>query len=254
MPEKGTELSGGQIKKFGVAMHNPATPIRAAIDIGSNTIHLVIAKYAAFSLDILVDEEEMVRIGESVNATGLISAEKHEASIALLQKYVALARRYDAADPILVVATEAIRRARNSREFLDCVLHETGLTVHLIEGNAEATLTFLGATYEVLSSSPSSDVLSVLDLGGGSMELAVARQRNITWQTSVSIGSGWLHDRYLLSDPATVDDVETANTFLGHANQGDSSRPHCNWWQRQFALVSRARGFPRACRALASHA
>ena len=117
-------------------------PMRAAIDIGSNTIHLVVARCTPYDLEIVEDQQEMVRIGESVTATGEISAEKTKAAIATLKRYKALARKHNAS-PILVVATEAIRQATNSEAFLEQVYSKTKLTVNLISGTAEAALTFL---------------------------------------------------------------------------------------------------------------
>ncbi len=201
-------------------MDYTSAPVRAAIDIGSNTIHLVVAYTTPTSLTILADEEEMVRIGESVNATGSISPEKRDLAITTLRKHLAIAQKYAASEPLLVVATEAIRQAKNSQEFIADVLRETGLEVRLIEGNAEATLTFFGATYELLQAPDHPADVGVLDLGGGSMELVMARQQSISWRTSVPIGSGWLHDRYLTADPPTADDLAVARTFLSTYFQG----------------------------------
>ena len=117
-------------------------PMRAAIDIGSNTIHLVVARCTPHDLEIVEDQQELVRIGESVTATGEISEEKAKAAIATLKRYKALARKHKA-NPILVVATEAIRQATNSDAFLEQVYSKTKLTVNLISGTAEAALTFL---------------------------------------------------------------------------------------------------------------
>ena len=115
----------------------PTRPMRAAIDIGSNTIHLVVARCSPRDLEIVEDQQELVRIGESVTATGEISQEKAKAAIATLKRYKALARKYKA-NPILVVATEAIRQASNSEAFLEEVFSKTKLTVQLISGTAEA--------------------------------------------------------------------------------------------------------------------
>ncbi len=92
-------------------MHEQPSPMRAAIDIGSNTIHIVVARTTPFDLDIVVDREELVRIGESVTATRDISQEKANAAIAVLKRYKTQARRRKA-EPILVVATEAIRPSK----------------------------------------------------------------------------------------------------------------------------------------------
>lgn len=190
-------------------MENQAAPLCAAIDVGSNTIHLVVARCYPDTLEILADEVELTRIGESVTASGAISPEKTQSALQTLKAYQALAARYGAAQ-VLVVATEAIRQANNSDEFLARVRAETGLEIHVISGTVEAILTFWGATYEA----GAHDQLGVLDLGGGSLELVFARHMHIAWRTSLPLGSGWLHDQYLCGNPPTSSDIQAAETFL----------------------------------------
>src|SRR5260221_1013624 len=103
-----------------------AAPMRAAIDIGSNTIHIVVARCYVDDLDIVADQVEMVRIGESVTATGEISAEKLDAAIAVLSRYKELAEQHKA-EPVIVVANEAIRKASNSSEIFADLLRRKGL-------------------------------------------------------------------------------------------------------------------------------
>ncbi len=200
-------------------MHEQLSPMRAAIDIGSNTIHIVVARSTPNDLDIVLDREELVRIGESVTATGEISQEKTNAAIAVLKNYKAQARRRKA-DPILVVATEAIRQAHNSADFVEHVQSKTRLAVELISGNAEAALTFFGSTYEVNKEPGHPAQVGVMDLGGGSLELVTARNKRINWRTSIPIGSGWLHDRYLPSNPPTYSEIAVADAFLQTYFQG----------------------------------
>src|SRR5207248_11138540 len=133
--------------------------------------------------------------------------------------YKQLAEQHEAKE-ILVVATEAIRQASNSREFLDAVQRETGLHIYLVSGDVEATLTFYGATYEAYKQPGAPAQLGVMDLGGGSTELVVAKNMRISWRTSIPVGSGWLHDRYLCSNPPTLDDLAVAETFLRTYLQG----------------------------------
>jgi exopolyphosphatase/pppGpp-phosphohydrolase len=187
--------------------------MRAAIDIGSNTIRFAVARSTPYDLDIVVEQEELVRIGESVTATGEISQEKINAAIAVLKRYKAQAKRRKAA-PIFVVATEAIRQARNNADFVEQVLSRTNLAVQLISGNAEAALTFFGTTYEVNKEPGHPAQVGVMDLGGGSLELVTARNNQINWRTSIPIGSGWLHDRYLPSNPPTYNEIAIADAFL----------------------------------------
>jgi len=200
-------------------MQKRNAPIHAAIDIGSNTIHLVVAHCTPNDLDIVEDRVELVRIGESVTATGEISQQKRKAAIDTLSHYKSLAEQHGAAQ-ILVVATEAIRQATNSSEFLEEAEKETGLTIHLITGDTEATLTFYGATYEEQRQPNAPAVSGVMDLGGGSTELVTAKNRHIIWRTSIQIGSGWLHDRYLPSDPPKPDELSVAHAFLQTYFQG----------------------------------
>jgi exopolyphosphatase / guanosine-5'-triphosphate,3'-diphosphate pyrophosphatase len=204
---------------LGVLMQEQASPMRAAIDIGSNTIHIVVARCTSDALDIVADEVEIIRIGESVTATGEISSEKRDDTISVLHKYKSLAEQHGA-DPVLVVATEAIRQAKNSPEFLGDVRRATGLKVQIIDGSVEAVLTFYGATYELYKEPNPPARVGALDLGGGSMELVMAKHRQISWHTSIPIGSGWLHDRYLSSNPPIYDEWVVARTFLATYFQG----------------------------------
>lgn len=194
-------------------MQDQSSPMRAAIDIGSNTIHIVVARGTPDDLDIVEDQVEMVRIGESVNATGEVSQQKRDDTIATLKSYKALAEQHGA-EQVVVVATEAIRKAANSSQFLQDVQRETGLEVQIISGTVEAVLTFFGASYELHREPHAPAQVGVMDLGGGSMELIAAKNGQIAWQTSVPIGSGWLHDRYLPSNPPTDEEVSVADTFL----------------------------------------
>src|SRR5229473_1373144 len=161
-------------------------PMRAAIDIGSNTIHIVVARCKSDDLDIVEDKVDLVPIGVRVTSSGEISAQKREEAIATLRQYKELAEKHQA-EQVLVVATEAIRQASNSDEFLEEVRRETGLTVLLISGDAEATLTFFGATYEESKQPGAPAQLGVVDLGGGSMELVTAKNMHISWRTSIPI-------------------------------------------------------------------
>jgi exopolyphosphatase/pppGpp-phosphohydrolase len=190
-------------------MEKQSAPIYAAIDVGSNTIHIVVARCFPSTLDILVDELELVRIGESVTASGAISPEKMQAALDTLRAYRALAEQHGA-ERILVVATEAIRQASNNAEFIAQVKQELDLDVQLISGVAEAALTFFGATYEAGQHAHR----GVMDLGGGSLELVLAWDMHIDWRTSIPLGSGWLHDHYLPGNPPSSPEIEIAETFL----------------------------------------
>ncbi len=190
-------------------MQQEQSAIRASIDIGSNTIHLLVARCTQDSLEILESKTELVRLEESVTKTGEISQDKRDAILDTLQRYQQLAKQHEA-EQVLAVATEAMRNARNGNEILQQVQEKIGLQVHLISGTIEAALTFYGATYG--QDMPSK--VGVLDLGGGSSELVAARKGHITWLVSVPIGSGKLHDEHLPSNPPRNGELEDARKFL----------------------------------------
>ncbi|GHO87340.1 Ppx/GppA phosphatase family protein [Dictyobacter formicarum] len=194
-------------------MPEPTASVCMAIDIGSNTLRVVVARCSATDFEILAADEALVRIGESVNATDTISPEKQALTISVLKKFQALAKEFEA-QTTLAIATEAIRKATNRADFLQAIQRETGIEVHCIGGDVEATLTFYGATYAVNKLPQPPSQFGVMDMGGGSTELILAKNAQISWHTSLPIGSGWLHDRYLQSDPPTADDQSTARAFL----------------------------------------
>jgi exopolyphosphatase/pppGpp-phosphohydrolase len=127
-------------------MKQQASAIVAAIDIGSNTIELLIAHCLPDKLQIMEHQSTMVRLGESVDDKGEISRDKFKMALDTIKKYQKLAKG-QRAEKILAFATEALREARNSQKFIETVKHETDIEVQLISGFAEAVLDYYGTTY-----------------------------------------------------------------------------------------------------------
>jgi len=115
---------------------------------------------------------------------------------------------------VLAVATEAMRKARNGEEFIQHIQEKTGLPVQIISGDVESVLTFYGATYELAQEPDAPNQVGVMDVGGGSTELITSKKMQINWRTSVHMGSGQLHDKYLHSNPPTHEEMEEAGQFI----------------------------------------
>ncbi len=179
----------------------------AAIDVGSNTIHLVVAvpHLRDSRLEVLADELEFVRLGAGVGSTGRIAPERAERGMAALRRLRDLAKAAGA-HPILGAATEVMRLAANGPEFLGRARAELGLEIPVISGEQEAALTFWGATSD-RDLAPDQPV-AVADLGGGSMELGLGIGQRLNWRCSLPLGSGTLHDRFIRSDPPTRDELQ----------------------------------------------
>lgn len=184
----------------------------AAIDAGSNTIHLVVveAMSGGFDLRTLDDRLELVRLGADVSETGAIGEERATRAIAAIRAQLAQARRLGA-NAVLGIATEGVRAAANAGEFLLRVEAETGVKLKLVTGDQEAALTYWGAT----SGTDTSDARrAVLDLGGGSLEIVMGSRNVIEWRSSLPLGSGAIHDRYAPADPPVADELARARDVV----------------------------------------
>ena len=119
--------------------------IAAAIDIGSNSIKMTIGRAnPEGGVDQLDWASEVVRLGHGLDRTGLLDEERIEAAIETLNRFAAQARERGATR-IVAVATEATRAAANGAMFLDRVRDQTGIEVRIVDGQAEAALTFRGS-------------------------------------------------------------------------------------------------------------
>ncbi len=191
----------------------------AAMDIGSNTVHITVARRGKTDadLEILADESDLVRLGHDVGAMGALGDARSERAIAALRQYTLLAGMLGC-ETILCVATGGVRAASNSAEFLARARSETGLDIHMISGEQEGMFSYWGAS----SDGPGvKGDRAVVDLGGSSLEIAVGRGTALRWRISLPLGAGALRDRVGFSDPPTLDELNEAyqaahETFAPH--------------------------------------
>jgi exopolyphosphatase/guanosine-5'-triphosphate,3'-diphosphate pyrophosphatase len=184
----------------------------AAIDIGSTTIHLVVADTDGQTLIPIADELDITRIGSDVGQTGMIAAAKFDEAAHVVAGYVAHARQLSAAQTLLI-ATEAVRVARNACAFAGHVAHVAGQSIVVLSGEEEAALTFWGATAGHDLSRP----LVIADLGGGSLEVILNTGNQIAWRRSLPLGAGSLRDRFLPTDPPAEADIQQLRAYLHKA-------------------------------------
>jgi exopolyphosphatase/guanosine-5'-triphosphate,3'-diphosphate pyrophosphatase len=172
----------------------------AAIDVGTNTILLLIAEQGADGrLHTIFDGETTTRLGQGLAKTGKINARALEKSIHVIQGYLSLCR-HEGVTEIVAAGTSALRDARNRGEFLRTVRRRCGLEVETISGEDEARLSYLAVGRD---RKWSSGTLVVLDIGGGSTEWIYGDVRDQVLVFSEDIGSVRLTERFLNSDPVT---------------------------------------------------
>ncbi len=175
----------------------------AAIDIGSNSIHLIVVEcHGSSGFRILAREKAMVRLGKSALTRGRLSDKAISAGIETLLRMSTLAR-WKGASRIVAVATSAVREATNGKDFLELVRHQTGLEVRLLDGLEEARLIFR-AVSEALDLGPGYTV--IVDVGGGSTEWCLVHGGELVEVASLALGSLRLGTRFT-SDPPRERDL-----------------------------------------------
>jgi exopolyphosphatase/guanosine-5'-triphosphate,3'-diphosphate pyrophosphatase len=189
----------------------------ACIDIGSNTTRLLVAEPSDGRLRELMTQRAFTSLGKATTK-GRIPDEKIEETAVVVATQARLARALGAED-IVVVATAAVRSAKNRSEFGAAVEAESGLPVRVLTGHEEARLAFLGATRTF--SGPLDGPIAVVDVGGGSTEVVIGTlAEGARWEESFRIGSGFLADSYLRSNPPSVAELEAVRSHVGGVFEG----------------------------------
>jgi exopolyphosphatase / guanosine-5'-triphosphate,3'-diphosphate pyrophosphatase len=178
-------------------------PTFAAIDIGSNSCRLKIAKVVSHQLRTLHEDREVTRLGASVFASGLVSPEAMAATLRALKRFQRAVQSHGV-DQIRVVATSAMRDARNAAAFHAWVKAETGWNMEVISGLEEGRLIHRG----IVSGEPGSGgKVLLIDLGGGSCEITLSEHKRIKETISVPLGAVRLTEEFLSVDPAPPEDL-----------------------------------------------
>ncbi len=173
----------------------------ACIDIGSNTTRVLVADVEDGGLREVLQRRAFTRLGKGLKG-GEIPREKIDEVARVVAEQRHLIEQLGA-DAMRVVATAAIRGAANQDEFAAAMRDGGGVEVEILDGKEEARLAFLGATRTL--GQPLHGSVGVVDVGGGSTELAVGTVREgATWSESFRVGSGLLTDAYLRSDPPSA--------------------------------------------------
>lgn len=180
---------------------------KAIIDIGSNSIKFFVGELAADkTITTVLDTNDIARLGENLNKTGMICPEAMERNVASVANFCAKAKELGA-DEIAAVGTMALRTASNSAEFVEKVKAACGLEVQIIPGEEEARLSYLA----VLSGLPlQGGDLVVFDTGGGSTEFIFGHGTQLVKRFSVNLGAVRITENYLTSDPVTPEQVSAA--------------------------------------------
>jgi len=172
----------------------------AALDVGSNTVLMLVAELSNTGVRPLADWLRITRLGRGVDRTGLLDPAAAALTLDAIAEFTEQARALGARK-ILTAATAALRDAHNGAEFIGQVRQRTGVDLEIISGQTEAQLNFLAATHG-LSIDPAQPML-IVDIGGGSTELIRCEAGAQPAMVSLQIGSVRLTERFISNDPPT---------------------------------------------------
>lgn len=186
-------------------------PRLAALDLGTNSFHIVVADVdETGALRTIATEKVMLRLGDEIGALGQISIAAQEAAIEAIGTLVQIAHAHGAAD-VQACGTAALREAANGAAFVRRIARECGLDVEVISGEREARLIY--RAIQTTLDFGGRRALAV-DIGGGSVEFSVGDQSELRWATSLPLGVGRLTAEFVRSDPLAKKDRKRLREHL----------------------------------------
>jgi exopolyphosphatase/guanosine-5'-triphosphate,3'-diphosphate pyrophosphatase len=198
-------------------IHRTSSDIKmrcASIDIGTNTILMLIADVGQDGvISVVRDEHFIARLGKGVDEHGIIQKDTFERvrGILIQLKTIAVSNKVQ---NIFTCGTSALRDAANRHEFIDYIKNEVGFEIQILSGREEAEMTYLGAISGVARQSFGSKY-AVLDIGGGSTELVVGIDDKVVSAVSMDIGSVRITERILKTSPPTAKAIDESIQFIG---------------------------------------
>ena len=179
------------------------------VDIGSNTVHLLVARTDGRHVEPLVDISDGLRLGNDIYDTGSLSDEKIQALTDTLISFRDEALKHMPQD-LHLLATQAVRTANNRDHILDFIRSRVDIPVDVLTPEQEAEYSFLGADLAC----PSVGVQAMVDIGGGSMQVALGHNGHVGESVSLPLGAARVAHTFLESDPPTYLEEARLVTYL----------------------------------------
>ena len=176
----------------------------ASIDIGTNTILLLIAKVEEGKVNPLFEIETVARLGEGVQKNGILLKEAMDRGLQTLAQYLKWCQELEV-QKVFTAGTSALREAKNSEDFLNLVKEKLDLPIEVISGEEEAQLSFLAVAKDL---GEVKEPILVVDVGGGSTEFILGKGNQISQWISLPLGSVRFTEEFLRSDPVQEEEWE----------------------------------------------
>lgn len=180
-----------------------------AIDIGTNSMRLLICDYIDNKLENRVKFVNTTRIGKGVDKNGYISEEAINKNIIALKEFANICKE-NKCEKIYAIGTSALRDSKNKEEFIHLAKLESSIDVEIITGEEESNLGFKG----VLEGLNSEDDILVLDIGGGSTEFIIGGIEGIKFAKSENVGALRMTEKFLTKDPICDKEFDNMSSFI----------------------------------------
>jgi exopolyphosphatase/pppGpp-phosphohydrolase len=188
----------------------PGALVVAAVDVGANSVHLLVAVVTGRRVEPLVDESVFLGLGDRVDAAGTLGPSKRGELVATLVRYAETANRLGA-QSIAFVGTEPMRRAGDGASAVQEVGLATGLPLYVLDPREEAELTLIGVT----QGRPITRELAVVDVGGGSSQIVRIGRADPPSSIGLSLGGARLTSAFVASDPPTEGEIALMRAEAG---------------------------------------
>ena len=189
--------------------------VSAVIDIGTNTFNLLIASRSKNGLDILESHKIAVSLGMGGINEGILAVDAIQRALYAFENFQDILSNYPLVNPILI-ATSAVRDAKNSSEFIALVYERFTWEVTVVSGAKEAALIYngVGLCYDF------KERTMIMDIGGGSTEFIEANKDGVCSEVSLNIGVSRLYQGFSVNDPFSEADVMRIESFLEDSSNG----------------------------------
>jgi len=191
----------------------------AAIDIGTNTILMLIAEKDEYGkLSVITDEHSIARLGEGVDKTRIINDDAIGRAKEILQNYNEIIKKHNV-ENVRIVGTSSLRDAKNSQEVIAKLEAAIGYKIEVISGIKEAELSFLGA---IDDKQPS----VVIDIGGGSTEIIFGKDKHLIGRNSIDLGAVRITERIFGEHPPAKNKIVLAQDILNNELKKNISKEY----------------------------
>lgn len=181
----------------------------AAIDLGTNTFHLIIAEQNGSELNIIYKTNQPVKLGEDITKNNTIIPAAFERGITCLKQFKSEIIKHQV-DTVKATATSGVRSAKNGVEFVEAAKTEAGILIDIIDGDEEAQFIYEGVKWSGAITGKS----LIMDIGGGSTEFILCDENELIWKKSYNIGAARLMQTFFKSDPINETDQKAINDYL----------------------------------------